>query len=215
MDPSHAQRYEKTEIDAKASQALKGAYPGGIVLPIDIDLLVESNERIDAIVPIPDLEAKFAVAAVLTVKPNGRFDIIVDEDTLDYQRARASFSIAHELGHIALHCEVFTKCKTVDDSISLGARIKKAYRFLEENANYFAGAVLIPRRHILNDAARLYEFLVKNGNYDTRVDHSQICTALASRYNVNTLPMRIRLDHLGITKGIQASLLHRSPFLDL
>jgi len=215
MDPSHAKRYDKTEIEAKAAQTLKAAYPGDIILPIDVDLLVESHEQIDAIVPIPDLEAKFAVAAVLTVKPDGHFDIIVDEDTLDYQRARASFSIAHELGHIVLHSEVFTRCKTVDDSISLGARIKKAYRFLEENANYFAGAVLIPHRHILNDSARVYEFLVKNGNYDTRVDHNQIYATLASRYNVNTLPMRIRLEQLGITKRIQASLLYRSPFLDV
>jgi Fe2+ transport system protein FeoA len=52
-------------------------------------------------------------------------------------------------------------------------------------------------------------------NYETRVDHNQIYATLASRYNVNTLPMRIRLEHLGITKAIQVSLLHRSPFLDL
>jgi len=40
MDPSHAKRYEKSEIEAKAAQVLKDAYPGGVTIPVDIDLLV-------------------------------------------------------------------------------------------------------------------------------------------------------------------------------
>jgi len=215
MDPSHARRYEKAEMEAKAAQALRMAYPGDVTLPIDIDLLVESNGHVEAIVPIPELETRFAVAAVLTVKAKGSFDILVDEDTLDTQRARASFSIAHELGHIVLHSEVFAECRRVDDSIALGSRIKRAYRFLEENANYFAGAILIPQKQILSDAGKLYEFLVRNGNYETRLDHDRVSATLARRYGVNTTPMKIRLDQLGITRKIQKALLYRSPFLEL
>jgi hypothetical protein len=167
MDPSHARRYEKSEIEAKAAQALKDAYPGGVTIPIDIDLLVESNPRVDQIVPIPSLESRFGVAGVLTVRPARRFDILVDEDTLDYQRSRASFTIAHELGHVVLHAEVFAGCKTVDEAVSLGVRLKKAYRFLEEDANSFASSILMPHRQILDHTAALYQYLVKNGDYQT------------------------------------------------
>jgi hypothetical protein len=215
MDPSHARRYEKPEIEVRVARTLKEAYPDCVTIPIDIDLLIECHPRIDRIVPIPELETKFAIAAVLIVKTDGRFDILVDEETLDYQRSRASFSIAHELGHIVLHSEVFVGCKTVEDSIALGGRVKRAYRFLEEAANYFAAAVLIPHKQILSDAAKLYEFLVKGGNYETRLDQDHVSATLARRYGVNPTPMKIRLEQLGITKKIQRSLLYRSPFLEL
>jgi len=215
MDPSHAKRYEKPEIEARVAQILKDAYPGHLTVPIDVDLLVERSTLVDMIVPIPELETRFATAAVLTIKPNGRFDILVDEETLDYQRARASFSIAHELGHIVLHSDVFVGCRAVEDSIALGTRIKRVYRFLEENANYFAGAILIPQKQILSDMAKLYEFLVKDGNYETKLDHDRVSATLARRYDVNTIPMKIRLDQLGITRKIQKALLYKSPFLDL
>ena len=215
MDPSHAKRYEKGEIEAKAAQTLKDAYPGGITIPVDIDLLVERSLYVDQIVAIPSLESRFGIAGVLTVKSTGHFDILVDEDTLDYQRARASFTIAHELGHIILHAEVFTGCRTIADSVALGTRLRKAYRYLEEAANSFAGAILIPYREITDDTAALYQYLVKNGNYETKLDQKQISAVLAKRYGVNPTPMKIRLERLGIFKKIQRSLLFKSPFLDV
>lgn len=200
MDPSHAKRYDKSEIEAKAAQTLRSAYPRGITVPIDIDLLVECNRCVDHIVPIPSLESKYMIAGVLTVKSTGRFDILVDEDTLDYHRARASFTIAHELGHIILHAEVFVGCKTIDDSLALQMRLKRAYRFLEEGANSFASAVLVPYKHIMDDAATLYQYLVTNGNYETRLDHIQVAATLAKRYGVNTTPMKIRLERLAFSR---------------
>jgi hypothetical protein len=215
MDPSHAKRYEKGEIEAKAALAIKDAYPGGITIPVDIDLLVENNILVNQIVPIPGLEAKFGIAGVLTVRTTRGFDILVDEDTLDYQRARASFTIAHELGHVVLHSEVFSNCKTVDDSVALGARLKKAYRFLEEAANSFASSVLMPHRQIVDDTAALYQYFVKNGNFETKLDQKQLSAVLAKRYGVNPTPMKIRLERLGMFKKIQQSLLYRSPVLDI
>ena len=215
MDPSHAKRYEKSEIEAKAAQVLKDAYPSGVTIPVDIDLLVERSARVDQIVAIPSLESKFGVAGILTVKPSGQFDILVDEDTLDYQKGRASFSIAHELGHIILHAEVFLNCVTVDDSLALRSRLRRAYRFIEEDANSFAGAILIPHRQIMDDTATLYQYLVKNGNYETRLDRNQVSATLAKRYAVNVTPMKIRLERLKVFQKIQQSLLYKSPFLDL
>jgi len=103
MDPSHARKYENADIERIAANFLRQQYPQTITLPVEIDLIVERYELVDNIVPVELLEDKFKVAAVLTYKSDGRFDILVDQDTFDYQRARASFSIAHEFGHIVLH----------------------------------------------------------------------------------------------------------------
>ena len=215
MDPSHARKCTKPEIEATTSTILKETYPDGITIPIDIDRLAEGNDRVDDIVPIPDLEETFGVAAVLSLKSNGCVDILVDQDTLDFRRARASFSIAHELAHVVLHYQVFEGCRTVQDSVDLNKRIRRAYSSIERAANHFAGAVLIPRRQILGDTARIYEFLVKTGGYNTRLDRNQISATLAQRYKVNVEPMSIRLDELGVFKKIQTCLLYKSPFLDL
>lgn len=215
MDPSHARRYTSAEIEVIVAQILSAGYPTGIIIPIDVDCLAESNNLVDDIVTAPLLEDKFKVAAVLARKADGHFDILVDEDTLNFQRARANFSIAHELGHVVLHSQICGSCRTIEDSIALSKRINKAYNFIERNANYFAGALLIPQRNVVNDAAKIYEFMVKGGNYDTKLDLNQLCATLAKRYEVNTQPMKIRLEQLGITKKIQRALLYRSPFLDL
>ena len=72
MDPSHAKRYNKSEIEAKAAQTFRNAYPREVTIPIDIDLLVESSPFVDQVVPIPSLESKYMIAGVLTVKSTGR-----------------------------------------------------------------------------------------------------------------------------------------------
>ena len=217
MEPSHARKYKNSEIEFIVSNLLKREYPQEIKLPVEIDLIVEHHKLVDNIVPIQSLEDKFKVAAVLTCKISGRFDILVDQDTFDYQWARASFSIAHEFGHIVLHSQLCSNCSRIEDSIELMRRIKnaKAYDFIERNANYFAAAILIPQRTIKEDAAKIYEWMVKGGNYDTKMDLKQFYATLARRYEVNPEPMRIRLEQLSLTKNIRRSLFYKYPYLEL
>ena len=217
MDPSHARKYENADIERIAANLLRQQYPQTITLPVEIDLIVERYELVDNIVPVELLEDKFKVAAVLTCKVGGRFDILVDQDTFDYQRARASFSIAHEFGHIVLHSQVCSHCTSIEDSVALMRRIRnaKAHDFIERNANYFAGAILIPQRTIKEDTAKIYEWLIKDGNYDTKMDLKQFYATLARRYEVNPEPMRIRLEQLSLTKNIRRSLFYKYPYLEL
>lgn len=161
------------------------------------------------------LQEKFKVAAVLNYKHNGHFDILVDEGTFDYRRARASFSIAHELGHIILHSEVCRNCRTIDDAINLMKRLKRAYWFIEKAANYFAGAILMPSRTLIEDTAKIYEVLVKEYGYDTNLIPDRLCSTLARRYEVYIPPMRIRLKELNLNRKITTALCSNSPYLDL
>lgn len=214
MDPSHATRYTHAEIERRVADILAGAFPRGIRIPIDIDRLVERHDLVDDIISAELLEDKFNVAAVLISKVNSHFDIMVDEDAFNTYRSRANFSIAHEFGHVVLHSQVCSRCRTIEDAIVLRERIKNAYNFIERNANYFAGAILVPLRTVPEDTARIYEALVKDIGYDTNLIPDKLCSTLAQRYEVNFQPMEIRLRELNLNGKILAALRSGSPYLD-
>ena len=214
MEPSHARRYKNSEIEVIVAKILSEAYPAGISIPVDIDWLAERNELVDNIIPADLLEDKFNVPAALVSKSGGHADILVDDDAITFQRARANFSIAHELGHVVLHAQVWENCRTIEDSIVLRNRITRAYNFIERNANYFAGAILIPRRTLPGDTATLYEGLVKLYGYDVNLIPSKLCSRLAERYCVNLQPMEIRLKELNLQRKIVSALRTNSPYLD-
>ena len=104
MDRPKIHRYDDHEIERKAALVLKHAFPQALPIPIDIDLLTERNELVDDIIPASRLELKFDVAAVLICKPEGHFDILVDQDSCNYQPLRANFSI--DTHKQALNCLV-------------------------------------------------------------------------------------------------------------
>jgi hypothetical protein len=214
MDPSHARRHTDAEIDRMVVRILVEAYPEGIRIPIDIDRLVYRHPLVDDIAAGGPLEDTFKVAGVLISKSNGRFDILVDEETFDSHRFRANFSIAHEFGHVVLHSQVCSNCRTVEDAIALRRRIENSYDFIERNANYFAGAVLMPLRTLPEDTAKVYEALAKSFGYDANLIPDKLCSTLARRYEVSLQPMSIRLKELGLTKKILAALRLGSPYLD-
>lgn len=214
MDPSHARRYAKVEIERIVGRLLADAHPAGLQIPVDIDRLAYRNDLVDDIVPIELLEDKFDVAAALLSKPNGRFDILVDEETFDYQRARASFSIAHELGHIVLHSGLWSNCKSVQDSLDLLQRLKIRYSDIERNANFFAGAILIPLSTLSEKAADSYKGLVREYGFDLILIQAKLRSLLASGYAVSPQTMQIRLKESGLQRQIRAALRSSSPFLE-
>jgi hypothetical protein len=215
MEPSHVRKYSNFEIEVIVAKILKESYPTDLNIPIGIDWIAENHPLVDDIVPIELLEDKFNIAAVLTCKPNGHFDILVDEDTLDFQPWRANFSIAHEFGHIVLHSKVCLHCKTIEDSIELRNRISRSYSFIERNANYFAGAILIPQKTLHNDIVKLYDGLTRLYGFDINLISSKLYSRLAERYCVNLQPMEIRLEELSLKNKILSSLRAKSPYLDI
>ncbi len=215
MDPSHARKYKNSEIEVIVAKILKETYSLYISIPIDIDWIAENNPLVDEIVPIELLEDEFKVAAALICKPNEHFDILIDEDTFNSYPARASFSIAHELGHVVLHSKVCQNCRTIEDSVTLRNRLTKSYNFIERSANYFAGALLIPQRTLHEDIVKLYEGFVRLYGYDISLLSSKLSSRLAERYCVNLQPMEIRLKELNLRRKIMHALRSQSPYLDI
>jgi hypothetical protein len=216
VDPSHAKKYTKSEIEQIIAGLLNQAYPKGVTLPIDVDLIVQQHPQIDDIIPAELLEDQFGVAAALVYKPtNGTFDIFVDEDTYTKQRGRASFSIAHEFGHVVLHSEVCNICRTVEAALELRARLKKSYSRMEQNADAFAAAMRMPRSKVQQHTVRLYEGLVGLYGYNVTLIPYKLCSDLAGEYGVSVPAMKVRREHLGLQQQVMASLQAKFPYLEL
>lgn len=214
MDPSHARKYSDREIEIKALQILKEEYPDDISTPVDIDQIVYKHDLIDDIVPIELLEDKFEVAALLLYKPNGKLDILIDEDTFDRQGARANFSIAHEFGHVVLHQELWTNCTKIEDSINLHKRIETRYSTIEWEANRFAGALLMPRNILIKDAQNLYLGFVRLYGFDLNLIPQKIYAGIAKGYHVSVHSASVRLNELKLTTKIQESINYKLPYLE-
>lgn len=213
MEPSHARKHRKQEIGIIVAKILSEAYPKNISIPIDIDLLAERNEFVDNIIPAELLQDKYKVAAILARKSNEHFDILVDEDTFTYNVGRASFSIAHEFGHIVLHRDLWCDCENTPDVIALNKRIQKVYNTIEREANYFAGAILIPLRTVQTHAAHLYDGLSQEYGYDSNLIPHKVCANLAKVYKVSFHAMEIRLNQLKLDAKILSALRLQSPYL--
>ena len=212
VDPSHAKRYAKPEIERIAAELLNIAYPDGIEAPIDIDLLVQQHPNIDDIIPA-DLEDRFRVAAAMVFKPASRtFDIFFDENTVP---GRASFSIAHEFGHVVLHHNVCDGCDTLEAAIELKARLKRSYSRMEADAEYFARSILMPRGRLEQDAGIVYSYLVKSWGCDGELVQSKLCPTLAARYKVSNRAMDIRMEELGLHKRIRTALRQNFDALEI
>ena len=213
MDPAKLRRYSHIDIERRAAAVLAEAFPSAISVPIDIDLLVQRHELMDDIIPASQLELKFDVAAVLIYKPEGRFDIFVDQDSCNYQQRRANFSIAHEFGHIVLHPRIWRKCKTIDDTVRFHMSIKYDYIDIERAANRFASAVLMPASTLSLDVSKFYQGLAPQNNYDEDTVFHKLRFFLSKKYSVSIDAMKYRLKELRLEQRIRTALKNQSPYL--
>lgn len=118
-------------------------------IPIDIFAILEFELDLE-IRPILNLKEAGDVDALLL----GDFrTIVVDQrDFLD-ERAqnRLRFSIAHEIGHLTLHSELFSKIQhsSIQEWIGFFQQIPdREYYWIEQHAYEFAGRLLVPREHL-------------------------------------------------------------------
>lgn len=103
---------------------------------------------------------------------------------------RRRFTVAHELGHFFQHADVQTH---VDQDFRINfrdARSSGAVDWMEIQANEYAASLLMPTAFLLHDVTKRGE-LTEN-----------FITSLATRYEVSTMAMRIRLTNLGMLPAV-------------
>lgn len=91
--------------------------------------------------------------------------IVVDQSDFLNDRAqnRLRFSIAHEIGHLVLHSDVFKKISysSMEEWIHFFQKIPEdQYTWIEQHAYEFAGRLLVPREKLiekLNDVVSIAE----------------------------------------------------------
>ena len=224
MDPSHIPKHSDAEIEKAAIQTLKNALPwqnsvqvDSDLIPIDIDLVLEKHKLFDSIIFLPGIKQRYGTEAVLLYKPGGRYNIALDEKTSRLFNARTTFSIAHELGHIVLHEELYSGCSSIDDYVELSKSIERSYGRLEREASRFAGAVLIPRLTIWKDTNAIYEGIIKGlgggGDKSRNGIVPMLYASLTIRYKVSRRVLEIRLEQLKIDHHINQAVAESLDFI--
>lgn len=173
-------------------------------IPVPIEEIIDVQLHID-IVPVPGLTAVFSEEEDDGVESfvNSSLDqIFVDRRAYDRQTNRYRFSIAHELGHILLHKEAFSRLKA--DSIAEWKKTIRSipaeeYAWLEWQAYSFAGHVLVPTRELSDNLHNLID-RVKEENFDPTEDAVRLFLEkrLADVFSVSSDVIHRRIDKQGL-----------------
>ncbi|MGM0486693.1 MAG: ImmA/IrrE family metallo-endopeptidase [Planctomycetota bacterium] len=146
MSQFKAPYISKGELVKQAESFLQEHHPSRD-LPIPIENIVEFRFNLD-IVPVPGLH-NYDIVAYIT---HDQKEIRVDQYVLESRTNRYRFSLAHELGHLILHPELFEYLKFRDaaewKNVMTTSIPEKEYRYLEFHANFFAGLVLVPQNEL-------------------------------------------------------------------
>jgi Zn-dependent peptidase ImmA (M78 family) len=130
----------------KAEDFLLRYNPSGLI-PIPIEEIVEFKLKVD-IVPVPNLQKDFDIEGFTS---SDLQNIFVDDYILSERPTRYRFTLAHEVGHIILHKEIFTKVKinSTKSWISFHENLDDWERSALEFQGYaFGGLILVPPKDL-------------------------------------------------------------------
>jgi len=150
MDPREFKAPFITIADIrKAVDDFRKRYWSKDTIPVDIFEIVEFELGIE-IRTIFNLREVGDVDALLL---GDLKTIVVDQNGFLNDRAqnRLRFSIAHEIGHLVLHKDTFSKIQysAIDEWISFFQKIPEdQYTWIEQHAYEFAGSLLVPREKL-------------------------------------------------------------------
>src|SRR4030042_3889922 len=115
----------------------------GDAVPIEIEQIIESKLGIE-IIPIPGLYKQCNDDALIS---SDWKIIYVDNDNYidDRYYNRLRFSLAHEVGHLILHKDLYSsfEISSVEDFYNLIDQIGDKYGIIEGHANRFANFLLV------------------------------------------------------------------------
>jgi Zn-dependent peptidase ImmA (M78 family) len=174
-------------------------------LPIPIDEIVEFDFEI-ALVPIEGIKDELSVDAFLT---NDLTTIYIDAWVLHFVPTRLRFSLAHEIGHHWLHQDLYdsTRIASVADFRRAQEAIgPEEYRWLEWQANTFAGLILVPPHHLRFEYDHAVRRATAMGLTPAELGHhparQRLITQLAGKFMVSDQTMEIRLERDGLLEPL-------------
>jgi Zn-dependent peptidase ImmA (M78 family) len=169
--------------------------------PVQIDAIVEFDLEME-IVPILGLKDDIRVDAFLS---NDLEKVFVDEWVMLHASSRFRFSLAHEVAHFWLHDELYQQStiQSIADWKAVQLAIGESnYYWFEQQANSFAGLILVPREPLRQAFRATCAKLQNAGVPIARVDHHPtrqfVIEQLADAFRVSEQVMEIRLEKDGL-----------------
>ena len=178
------------ETIRKRAEAFLATHHSNRTLPVPIELIIE-RMGVD-IVPLPNMKVDAFTTADLK-------EIWVEEFHYKNRPNRYRFSLAHELGHIEVHSQVFKAAgftnldqwKKFINSIPFND-----YRTLEDQADAFAGYVLLPRKELLVEIEECKK-VIQETSPDTLKDPASfrdfIAICIANKFEVSKQAASIQM----------------------
>lgn len=183
------------QIVAKTQEFLKQHHPSGNI-PIPIEEIVEHDLGIN-IVPLPGLHHTFGIDGFTS---SDLKEISVDMAAFENWPNRVRFTLAHEVGHLVMHRELFQSHRfstVVEWKGFIKDFPEKEYGYLETQANNFAGALLVPTEPLKSEYAKARKRVEGMGiSFDELSDEAWefVCQGLGNIFDVSKDVVRIRLE---------------------
>ena len=175
-------------------------YHSESTIPVPIEEIVEFDFELE-LVPVPGIKDELAVDAFLT---SDLKSIYIDEFVLQHVPVRYRFSLAHELAHYWLHQDLYlgTSIRSVADYRRVQEAIgAEEYRWLEWQANTFAGLVLVPEPALKDEFDRTVKVAYDAGLSRKQVEsfpaRQRIAQVIAGKFGVSEQVAAIRLEKDG------------------
>lgn len=181
---------------ARRADAFLSAQSPDFEIPVNIEHIVEKM-GLD-IVPIPSLKTRFDVDGFLTLDMT---EIRVDQEVMLTSEVRYRFTLAHELAHRVLHADAFREIQidSVDRWFVFHTELEDEW--FEKQANWFAGALLVPKGALLVKYESAMAAANRAGADTSEMSpHSKmtVAGAIAEAFNVSARVVYIRLEKLGL-----------------
>ena len=138
-------------LRGKANEFLAKYNPTGAI-PVPIEEIAEFSLGLN-IIPIPGLQDALEIAGFIS---SDFRSITVDQFVMERRERRYRFTLAHELGHLWLHREIFAQLNfhSIDDWKTFQKDVDaEDYGWLEWQAYVFGGLVLVPREPLASHRA--------------------------------------------------------------
>lgn len=180
------------------SEAFLTKYHSTQQIPVPIEDIIEFQLHID-IVPLPGLEEAFETVGFTASTLD---EISVDQYVYEHQPGRYRFTLAHEVGHVVLHAELFKehRFRGVDE----WKRFVQAFpdldlSRLEWQAHSFAGLVLVPSEALKRELTSVAR-QVKAKSVSKEMDFAKglIVDMVANRFQVSgdVIERRLNFDQI-------------------
>jgi hypothetical protein len=197
-----------------AREFLGQHFGSDIIIPVDVDLLVERVDGVD-LDYWPGLRANHGIEGMIARDPKtSLLFVFIDDKLADTQPTRYRMTVAEELGHLVLHTKMIDQVQTPADF----KQLQQHYRWkqMERNAKRFAAAILMPGDALMLHAERLYPRLVKVAGYgNAPAILGQLAVTLAKKFEVSTQTMEYRLDEwpIRLKARVEEAVRNRLDFL--